>query len=160
MRLSSFLPLGLSAIALAAPTPTIEEKRGVLAKRASVTDVPDTGYATQNGGTTGGKGGSTTTVSTLAQFTAAVKGDDAKIVIVSGGFKGNADNVKIGSNKSIIGKDSSAGALDSSSLTHLMPTLNRYPSAHANLRDFNLQSSKTSLSPSKTPKTSSSATWP
>jgi len=111
MRLSSFLPLCLSAVALAAPTPTIEE-RGVLAKRASVTDVPDTGYATQNGGTTGGKGGSTTTVSTLAQFTAAVSGDDPKIVIVSSGFKGNADSVKIGSNKSIIGKSSSVGMLN------------------------------------------------
>ncbi|KAJ4289540.1 hypothetical protein N0V90_010869 [Kalmusia sp. IMI 367209] len=106
MRFSSFIPLGLSAIALAAPTRTIE-KRGVLAKRASVTDTPEFGYATENGGTTGGAGGSTTTVSSLAEFTAAVKGDEAAVVIVGASIKGSQDSVKIGSNKSVIGKDSS-----------------------------------------------------
>ncbi|KAF2471407.1 pectin lyase-like protein [Lindgomyces ingoldianus] len=107
MKLSTFLSLGLSTIALAAPTPTTEEKRGVLAKRASVTDTPSAGFATQNGGTTGGKGGSTTTVSTFAQFTAAVADDTARIVMVSGPIS-STGNVKIGSNKSIIGKSSAA----------------------------------------------------
>ncbi|KAF2179026.1 polysaccharide lyase family 1 protein [Zopfia rhizophila CBS 207.26] len=99
--------MGLSTLALAAPTPTTEKKRGVLAKRASITDTPTTGYATQNGGTTGGKGGSTTTVSSFAQFTAAVADDTARVVIVSGPIS-STGNVKIGSNKSVIGKDSSA----------------------------------------------------
>lgn len=109
MKFSSFLPLGLSAVALAAPTPskTIEEKRAVLAKRASITDTPDVGYATENGGTTGGNGGSTTTVSSFAEFTAAVEGDDAAVVIVASSMSEDGENVKIGSNKSIIGKDSS-----------------------------------------------------
>ena len=108
MKFTSFLPFGLSALTLAAPTPTVEEKRGTLAKRAaSLTDVPDTGYATQNGGTTGGNGGTTTTVSSFAQFTAAVADDTARIVVVSGPIAATG-NVKIGSNKSVIGKDSSA----------------------------------------------------
>lgn len=108
MKFTSFLSLGLSALTLAAPTPTVEEKRGTLAKRAaSLTDVPDTGYATQNGGTTGGNGGTTTTVSSFAQFTAAVADDNARIVVVSGPIAATG-NVKIGSNKSVIGKDSSA----------------------------------------------------
>ncbi|KAF2121277.1 pectin lyase fold/virulence factor [Lophiotrema nucula] len=107
MKLSILASLGLSALALAAPTRTVE-KRGTLAKRAaSITDVPSTGYATENGGTTGGKGGSTTTVSSFAQFTAAVADDTARIVIVSGPIT-STGNVKIGSNKSVIGKDSSA----------------------------------------------------
>jgi pectate lyase len=108
MKLTSFLPIGLSALAIAAPTPTVEDKRATLAKRAaSLTDVATVGYATLNGGTTGGKGGSTTTVSSFAQFTAAVTGDDAKIVVVSGAIA-STGNVKIGSNKSIIGKSSAA----------------------------------------------------
>lgn len=107
MRFSSFIPLGLTAVALAAPTPTVEQKRGVLAKRASVTDTPETGYATENGGTTGGNGGSTTTVSSFAEFTAAVSGDDAAVVIVASSLSEDGANVKIGSNKSVIGKDSS-----------------------------------------------------
>jgi pectate lyase len=107
MRFTSILPLALASFTLAAPTPTIEE-RNVVVKRATVTDGPTAGYATQNGGTTGGNGGATTTVSTFAQFTAAVSGDAAKIIVISGPIS-STGNVKIGSNKSIIGKDSSAG---------------------------------------------------
>lgn len=111
MRFASLLPFGLVTLGLAAPTPTTSEvKRDTIVKRASYSDVPATGYATQNGGTTGGKGGATTTVSSFAQFTAAVKGDSAKIVVVSGPIT-STGNVKIGSNTSIIGKDSSAGKL-------------------------------------------------
>lgn len=56
-----------------------------------------------NGGTTGGKGGPTTTVSTLAQYTAAVADDTARVVVVSGTINGPVKNVKIGSNKTIVG---------------------------------------------------------
>ena len=111
MKFSSIISLGLPALALAAPTKTIEKKRGTLAKRASVTDAPATGYATEGDGTTGGAGGTTTTVSSFAQFSAAVSGDDAAIVIVDGALTSDdADTitVKVGSNKSIIGKDSGA----------------------------------------------------
>ena len=54
--------------------------------------------------TTGGNGGSVTTVSTLPQFTAAVdeKNTAPLIVVVKGIITGTA-NVRIGSNKSVIG---------------------------------------------------------
>ena len=101
--------LAFAQTAFAAPTPTVEdvEERSNIVKRATITDVPTVGYATLNGGTTGGKGGTTTTVSTLAQFTAAVQQEGAAVVIVSGTISGAAE-VRPTSNKSIIGKNSSA----------------------------------------------------
>jgi pectate lyase len=56
--------------------------------------------------TTGGNGGATTTVSTLAQFTAAVSGDSAAVVVVTGTITGAA-KVRVGSNKTIIGSNAS-----------------------------------------------------
>lgn len=45
---------GLAAVAIATPTPTSEEGAGpVLGKRASVTEIANLGYATQNGGYVG-----------------------------------------------------------------------------------------------------------
>jgi hypothetical protein len=42
----------LAPIAVAAPTPTDESiaQRAAIVKRATITDIADTGYATQNGG--------------------------------------------------------------------------------------------------------------
>ncbi|KAE9962971.1 hypothetical protein EG328_011888 [Venturia inaequalis] len=91
MRFASIIT-GLVAIAQASP----------LTKRASTSDAATVGYATQNGGTTGGKGGKVTTVTTLAALQSAAAGDTAGIVIISGTISG-AGNVKVGSNKSIIG---------------------------------------------------------
>ncbi|KAL2843881.1 pectate lyase A [Aspergillus pseudoustus] len=84
--------------ALAAPTPC--------AKRAS--DDTAFGYASLNGGTTGGAGGTTTTVASYAEFTAAVAGDEPKVVIVSGPITESAKSATVGSNTSILGADSSA----------------------------------------------------
>lgn len=67
-----------------------------------------TGYASQNGGTSGGSGGTTTTVSSFAQFTAAVSGTAKKVVVVSGAITQASAQIKVGSNTSIIGKDSGA----------------------------------------------------
>lgn len=51
MKLLTTLFLLAPALVSAAPTPTIDEGAvKVLAKRASITDVADIGYATQNGG--------------------------------------------------------------------------------------------------------------
>ncbi|KAI5118608.1 hypothetical protein M0805_008039 [Coniferiporia weirii] len=73
-----------------------------LYKRASVNDVATVGYATLNGGTSGGSGGPVTTVSTLDDLTSAVSGDDPKVVIISGTITGDAV-VKIGNNTSVLG---------------------------------------------------------
>jgi pectate lyase len=102
--LSTSLSL-LANLAAAIPTQTSEEivERANIVKRATITDIASTGYATQNGGTTGGKGGTVTTVSTLAQFTAAVTKDDvARVIVVKGTITG-ALQQRVGSNKSIIG---------------------------------------------------------
>lgn len=63
------------------------------------------GYATMNGMTTGGQGGSVVTVTSLSALKSALQGDDSpKIVYVSGAIKGaGADPIYLKSNKSIIG---------------------------------------------------------
>ncbi|ELR02687.1 hypothetical protein GMDG_05636 [Pseudogymnoascus destructans 20631-21] len=93
-------PVGAVA---AVPTATTDSP---IVKRASINDV-GTGYASQNGGTSGGAGG-TTTVSSFAQFTAAIAGTAKKVVVVSGPITQASKQIKIGSNTSIIGKDSKA----------------------------------------------------
>ncbi|RPB04873.1 pectin lyase-like protein [Choiromyces venosus 120613-1] len=75
-------------------------------KHASTTEAANGGYATLNGGTTGGIGGSTVTATTLAALTSAAAGDTAKIILVSGTITGNAV-AAVGSNKSILGKTGS-----------------------------------------------------
>lgn len=106
------MSLGLMAVsAMAVPMPSmIHVKRAGLANvSASLEDVAAIGFATQNGGTSGGKGGKTIEVASLSELTSAVKGDDAAIVLITGPIKGSGENVKIGSNKSVVGKDSSVG---------------------------------------------------
>jgi pectate lyase len=109
MQNLKFLIAAVSCLgpALAAPTPTSNFINSNFNKRASVEDSAF-GYASLNGGTTGGAGGTTTTVSSYAEFTAAVQGDEPKIVIVSGPIEETADQVDVGSNTSILGADSSA----------------------------------------------------
>ena len=66
------------------------------------------GFASQNGGTTGGKGGNTVTVNNYNDFKAAVQSKDAKIVIVDGTIKttdGDGYGLKVESNKTIMGKN-------------------------------------------------------
>ncbi|THH04606.1 hypothetical protein EW146_g10136 [Bondarzewia mesenterica] len=89
--------VAFAASALASPA---------LEKRASANDVATVGYAAL-AGTTGGSGGTTTRVSTLAALTTAVSGDSKKIVIIDGTITGNAV-VKVGSNTSVLGASGAA----------------------------------------------------
>lgn len=69
------------------------------------------GYASLNGGTTGGAGGDTVRVSTYADFKAAVQAKEAKIVLVEGTIRttdGDGYGLKIASDKTILGVDSSS----------------------------------------------------
>lgn len=70
-----------------------------MAERRAAEATP-VGYASQNGGTTGGQGGTTTTVSSLPEMTAALKkGDETKqVVYVKGKITGQA-KIYVGSNK-------------------------------------------------------------
>ncbi|EXF73127.1 pectate lyase [Colletotrichum fioriniae PJ7] len=95
MKITSALAT-LFALAAATPTPTVDyaAEKAHLVKRASISDKATLGYATLNGG----------------EFTAAVNEKDtaARIVVVKGTISGTA-NVRIGSNKSVIGASAGAG---------------------------------------------------
>jgi len=73
----------------------------------SQTNTP-VGYASQNGGTTGGAGGSTVTVTNQAQLVAAVAGNNPAIIKIDRHIQ-LTDWVRPGSNKSILGANRNAG---------------------------------------------------
>lgn len=69
------------------------------------------GFATVNGGITGGAGGTTQTVSTVPEFIGAVTAGDPRIVLVSGALDLNGSgtgSVSINSDKTIIGLSTNA----------------------------------------------------
>ncbi|OXA53792.1 pectate lyase A [Folsomia candida] len=70
------------------------------------------GYATLNGGTTGGQGGETVYVSTEAELVAAVTGNDPRIVKITSLIT-LSDVVRPGSNKTILGASPGAGVTGS-----------------------------------------------
>ncbi|KAL0938566.1 pectate lyase a [Colletotrichum truncatum] len=105
MKFTIVLATLFGGLAAASPTPAKQrEGKASADKTASFNDKATLGYATLNGGTSGGAGGPVVRVSTLDDFAAAVseKDNSPKIVVVEGLIKGSA-NVRIGSNKSIIG---------------------------------------------------------
>ncbi|KAF3085241.1 hypothetical protein TWF569_009504 [Orbilia oligospora] len=57
---------------------------GTLAKRATLGDIAAAGYATLNGGTTGGMGGQIVEVDTFDAYVAAVGDDNPRIVVITG----------------------------------------------------------------------------
>lgn len=77
---------------------------GVIQPAGAAPADPLVGYGA---GTTGGAGGATVTVSSLSALTSAVSGSTAKIVKISGTISGSGD-VKVGSNKTILGIGSSS----------------------------------------------------
>jgi len=73
----------------------------------AIVAVPD-GYATQNGGTTGGGSATPVTVSTAAAFRTATGDTTPRVIIVQGRIDlGGSANIR--SNKTIIGADTSSG---------------------------------------------------
>lgn len=79
-----------------------------LAGKSTGTNAGLVGYAAVNGTTTGGMGGQSITVTTLAALKKAVAGSTPKIVYVRGAIKGlGFDPVYVGSNTSIIGETGS-----------------------------------------------------
>jgi pectate lyase len=107
MKLPTSLILFTVAAVTASPTPTIlEGPTKALGKRASITDAANIGYAMANGGTKGGAGGPTTTVSTLPQLSAAANSTGPLNIVVSGAISGAA-KVQVSSDKTIIGKTGS-----------------------------------------------------
>lgn len=98
--------LALSTASTAIAQPIVDGQGEILEKRASVTDSA-IGYASQNGGTTGGAAGSTVTVSTLADLKSAASSSGAKIIIVSGPISGSG-TISVASDKTIVGKNSKA----------------------------------------------------
>jgi pectate lyase len=71
-------------------------------KRADASEPCSVGYCTQNGGTTGGAGGSETTVSSVEDLQAAASAEGPAIIFVSGSISGAA-TVDVSSDKTIIG---------------------------------------------------------
>ncbi|KAJ0304604.1 hypothetical protein COL516b_005965, partial [Colletotrichum fioriniae] len=107
MKLSNVVVFALLGAATAAPTPTLNQaSTGSIGKRASITETCTIGYASTNGGTTGGKGGSTTTVSTLAQFTKAAESSGKLNIVVKGSISGST-KVLVASDKTIVGQKGS-----------------------------------------------------
>ncbi|CCX16227.1 putative pectate lyase A [Pyronema domesticum] len=96
MKFTLFTVFALAASAIAAP----------VVKRATTSDAAPYGYATLNGGTTGGSGGRTVTVNTLAELKTAASASGASIIIIGSSITG-AESVKVASNKTIVGKSSS-----------------------------------------------------
>ncbi|KAH8708371.1 pectate lyase-like protein [Phaeosphaeriaceae sp. PMI808] len=108
MQLTTFLFLAASAVVTALPSPSINGNVAkTLQKRATVSDVANIGYATQNGGTKGGAGGPVVTVSTLAQLSAAAGASGPAVIVVQGAISGAA-KVVVTSDKTIIGKPGSS----------------------------------------------------
>ncbi|KAI5781530.1 pectin lyase fold/virulence factor [Geopyxis carbonaria] len=91
---SLLVTLTCAASALAAP----------LVKRASLTEAATTGFATLNGGTTGGAGGTTVSVSTLSELQSAASSSGSKIIKITKSITG-AGVVKVASDKTIVATD-------------------------------------------------------
>ncbi|OHW89589.1 pectate lyase [Colletotrichum incanum] len=107
MKLYGFAPWAFLAAAVWASPTSVFQEGHLLNKRAAITDAANIGYATQNGGTKGGAGGTTTTVTNLAQLSAAANASGPGIVIIQGNIVGKA-KVQVGSDKTIVGKTGSS----------------------------------------------------
>lgn len=111
MKFSQIAPLAaLAGLTVASPTPTVEDvsvdKRSIQ-KRASITEAANLGYASSNGGTTGGAGGTVTTVSDFASFSEAAEADGPAIIVLAADLTGPG-RVRPTSDKTIVGASGGA----------------------------------------------------
>lgn len=99
----------MAAAVSAAPTFNLVQPRAAnsTSVSGSMTEACNIGYATQNGGTTGGAAGEQTTVTSLEEFKTAAEAEGAAIIIVDGTITGS-DKVDITSDKTIIGASGSS----------------------------------------------------
>ncbi|KAK5944518.1 hypothetical protein PMZ80_003800 [Knufia obscura] len=93
------------ALAISALSTTTSAR--AIFKRADAAEAASVGYATQNGGTTGGGSTAATEVTSLSALQDCASQDGPAVCIVSGTISG-ADTVKVTSDKTILGADSSA----------------------------------------------------
>lgn len=97
--------LALAADQSASSAPSVASNTGSSSSSGSSSSGSAIGFASQNGGTTGGEGGEEVTVTSVDELVEAVEGDDPKIIYVEGTLEGTA-TIRVGSNKSILGKNS------------------------------------------------------
>lgn len=99
----------MAAAVSAAPTFNLVQPRAAnsTSVSGSMTEACNIGYATQNGGTTGGAAGEQVTVSSLEEFKTAAEAEGAAIIIVDGTITGS-DKVDITSDKTVIGASGSS----------------------------------------------------
>ncbi|KAK7743390.1 hypothetical protein SLS62_010583 [Diatrype stigma] len=74
---------------------------------ASATDACNIGFCTQNGGTTGGAAGTTTTVTDVASLKEAAEADGPAVIVVSGALSG-AEKIRVAADKTIYGESGSS----------------------------------------------------
>lgn len=94
----------LAAAILAFTTPISAMPRGTktITRRADSSEACSLGFCTLNGGTTGGAGGNTVTVTTVDELEAAASADGAAIIIVDGQLTGNT-KIRVAADKTIVG---------------------------------------------------------
>ncbi|KAK2002757.1 pectate lyase [Colletotrichum falcatum] len=95
----------MAALAIASPAKTANARRELAPRQAA--EACSIGYCTQNGGTTGGAGGSSVTVKTVDELVAATKRTGPLTIVVSGAISGSA-KVRVSSDKTIIGEKGSS----------------------------------------------------
>jgi pectate lyase len=112
-RLFGVATFVLGALVASAPTAPAQNTK------SSANAAPDfslIGYATMGRGTTGGAGGVTNTVSTAAEFLAAIQDDEPRTILVSGPIDLGQSGAKINSNKTILGVGTNAGFIGNVSI--------------------------------------------
>ncbi|KAI6084349.1 polysaccharide lyase family 1 protein [Hypoxylon rubiginosum] len=94
-------------VALAAASPLNSLSNRNLEARQRASEACTIGYCTQNGGTTGGAGGDTVTVTDVNSLVAAAEKEGPLTIIVSGAISGSA-KVRVAGDKTIYGEPGSS----------------------------------------------------